>query len=90
MPGAVRLLTKPVPPPPKPPVVVPPVDLPPVPAPPVKPPQPQGKKIVGQGTKQDLTLADARQVLADLSGQVKPGQTARINVSWVIEEGAAS
>jgi len=88
--SAVRLLTKPVPPPPKPPVVVPPVDLPPTPTPPAKPPLPQGKKIVGQGAKQDLALADARQVLADLDGQVKPGQTARVNLNWVIEEGGAS
>jgi len=86
---AVRLLTKPVP-PPKPPVVGPPVDLPPTPTPPVKPPLPHGKKIVGQGAKQDLALADARQVLADLGGQVKPGQTARVNLNWVIEEGDAS
>ena len=87
--SAVRLLTKPVPPPPKPPVVLPPVDLPPPPTPPVTPPQPQGKKIVGQGAKQDLALADARQVLTDLGGQVKPGQTARVNLNWVIEEGGA-
>ena len=39
--------------------------------------------------KQGLAIADARQVLADLSAQVKPGQTAVINVSWVIEEGDA-
>ena len=89
--SAVRLLTKVVPPPdPKPPIVLPPVDLPRGPTPPVTPPRPQGKKIVGQGAKQDLALADARKILADLGGQVKPGQTARVNLNWVIEEGGTS
>ena len=38
---------------------------------------PKGKKVVGRNTKQDLPLADARQVLSEVEGQVKPGQTAR-------------
>jgi predicted nucleic acid-binding protein len=80
---AVRLLTKPVE-PPKPPVVTPPITSPE--KPPALTPVAQGKKIVGQGTRQDLGLADAKKCLAELDEQVKRGQKARISVSWVIEE----
>ena len=80
---AVRLLTKPVE-PPNPPIVTPPITSP------EKPPAltsvAKGKKIVGQGTRQDLGLADAKKCLAELDEQVKTGQKARISVSWVIEE----
>lgn len=87
---AVRLLTKPMPASPQPPAVPPQIGTPPAPMSPVKPPLvPKGRKVVGQGAKQDLALADARQVLADLNEQVKPGQAARVSVSWVIEEGDA-
>lgn len=80
---AVRLLTKSME-PPKPPIVTPPIQ-PPV-KPPALPPVAKGKKIVGQGTKQDLGMTDAKKCLADLDKQVKAGQTARVSVSWVIEE----
>jgi hypothetical protein len=59
----------------------------------VKPDKPlvsPGKRVVGQGTKQDLSAAAAKDLLANLDKQVKAGQTARISVSWVIEEGGAS
>ena len=83
---AVRLLTKQVPP-----IVVKPPEIPtPGKAPLIDTPLRKGKTIVGQGAKQNLPLADARQVLADLNGQIKPGQTTRVNVSWVIEEGDGS
>jgi len=82
---AVRLLTKAVEPPPvKPPIVTPPGP------PPVKPPVKPGKRVVGQDTKHDLGLSEAKKVLVDLDKQIKPGQTARVSVSWVIEEGDAS
>jgi hypothetical protein len=82
---AVRLLTKAMPAPQPP--VVPPVVPPPSPTPPVVRPVLKGKKVVGQDTKQDLSMTEARRVLAEVEGKIKPGQTARINVSWVIEEG---
>ena len=50
---------------------------------------PKGKKVVDSDTKQNLSTADARRVLSEVERQVKPGQTALINVSWVIEEGDA-
>jgi hypothetical protein len=82
---AVRLLTK-APPTPRPPVVPPSVP-PPSPMPPVVRPVPKGKKVVGQDTKQDLSMTEAHRVLSEVEGKIQPGQTARINVSWVIEEG---
>ena len=87
---AVRLLTKPVPTPSQPPVVQPPVTPPLVTRPPIDTPRPKDKKVVGQGVKQDLALPDARHVLSEVERQIKAGQAARINVSWVIEEGGSS
>lgn len=81
---AVRLLTKPVEPPPVAPPVTPPAK------PPVQPPVTPGKRVVNQGAKQDLSTAAAKELLTSLDKQVKAGQTARISVSWVIEEGGAS
>jgi hypothetical protein len=81
---AVRLLTKA--PTPQTPIVAPVVSLP-TPVPLVDPPVSKGKKVVGRDTKQDLSMTEVRRVLSELEKKVKPGQTARINVSWVIEEG---
>jgi len=53
----------------------------------VEPPEKKEKRIVGQDAKQDLSLPEAKDVLADLDSQTKPGQSVRVNVSWVIEEG---
>ena len=71
---AVRLLTKPVPPPSeaarrhcRPSICR-------RPTPPVTPPQPQGKKIVGQGAKQDLALADARRCWPTWAGRSSRGR----------------
>lgn len=80
---AVRLLTKAAEEPPKPPIVPPPGPEPP------GPPKP-GRRVVAQEAKQDLTLAAAQNELAALAKQLKKGQTVRVNVSWVIEEGRAS
>ncbi len=85
---AVRLLTRPVAPPPTPaPPIYPPKPpvQPPV-QPPVKPPVSKGKRVIDEGAEQNLPLSAARQVLDDLEGRIKPSQTARINVSWVVEE----
>jgi hypothetical protein len=75
---AVRLLTATTP--PRPPDV----------KPPIQPPVPPGSEIVDQGTKQDLTLSAAEEVLETLKKRVQDGQTARINLGWVIEKGRAS
>jgi len=80
----VRLLTV-SPPPPPPPPVMPPI-TPPV-TPPVDPPITPGVQIVSKGTEKDLSTAAARELLADIDKQVKTGQTAKVSVSWVIEEG---
>ncbi|MBZ5495689.1 MAG: phage resistance protein [Acidobacteriia bacterium] len=52
------------------------------------PPQPAkvGRRIVGQGTEQNLPLAAAKDLLLKLDREISPGQTARISLSWIIEE----
>jgi hypothetical protein len=70
---AIDLLTPPTPP-------KPPVDPPP--KPPVKP----GKKVVDSGARENLSLAEAEGEIARVRQKVKSTQTARISVSWVIEE----
>ncbi|MEX0866013.1 MAG: hypothetical protein WD030_01560, partial [Pirellulales bacterium] len=60
---------------------------PPVAPPPLEPPAKQAKQIVGQDSNQNLTLSAAKEVLSDLDSRLKPGQSVRVNVSWVIEEG---
>ena len=51
--------------------------------PPVKP----GRREIQRGTKEGLTIAEAEACLSRLSGDLKPDQTARIYLGWVIEEG---
>jgi hypothetical protein len=66
-----------------------------VPKPPVPPPQPpvvqpaprQGKRIVGQGSKENLGMAAATALLSRLGQEVRDGQDIRVNISWIIEEG---
>ncbi|QDU98792.1 phage resistance protein [Lignipirellula cremea] len=77
---AMRLLEKLV-------EVKPPTTPPPVSPPPIEPPGKNKKRIVGQDSKQDITLSDAKNVLSELDGKLKSGQSVRVNVSWVIEEG---
>ncbi|MGD9924635.1 MAG: hypothetical protein AB7V13_24780, partial [Pseudorhodoplanes sp.] len=63
-------------------------DSQPAPVPPaVNPPAKTDHVVVEQNSQLDLTLARARDVLSDLEGRLKPGQSARVNVSWVIEQG---
>ena len=51
-----------------------------------KPPVVPGKKVVGQDTKQNVSLSVAKETLATLEAKLQVGQTARVNLSWVIEE----
>jgi len=60
---------------------------PPITPPPIKPPVKKEKKVVEQDSKQDLSLSSAKDVLAQLDGKLKPDQSVRVNVSWIIEEG---
>ena len=53
----------------------------------LKPPVKPGRREVERDTKEDLTIAAAEACLSGLSRQLKPGQSARINLGWVIEEG---
>jgi hypothetical protein len=45
-----------------------------------------GKKVVDRGSREDLTLAEAEGELSRLRQQIKGKQSARLNVSWVVEE----
>jgi hypothetical protein len=60
---------------------------PPITPPPIQPPATKEKRVVEQDSKQDLTLPAAKELLADLDNRLKSGQSVRVNVSWVIEEG---
>ncbi len=73
---AVQLLTKRIKVPPPPPG-----------EPPLKPPVKPGRREVQWGSNEDLTIAEAEACLSQVSSDMKPGQTARINLGWVIEEG---
>lgn len=55
--------------------------------PPITPPARKQKKVVGQDSRQDLSLSAALELLSELDGKLTSGQSARVNVSWVIEEG---
>jgi hypothetical protein len=74
---ALGLLTITSPPPP------PPDDKKPVPPPPTK----RGKRIVDQGTEQNVSLAVAKELVSNLEKKVAKNRQARLNISWIIEEG---
>ena len=62
--------------------------------PPVSPPQPpetkptpkQGKRVVGQGSKENLGMAATKELLSSLGQELRDGQDIRVNISWIIEE----
>jgi len=68
------------------PLVVPPVtEALEVVAPTVKP----GKKIVDEGSQSGLDIESAEKLIGSIKKKIKDNQTARINVSYVIEEGSS-
>jgi hypothetical protein len=75
---AVRLLTKKALPGPTPEIQPPPV---------TPPPPKRQKRVVGQGEEQGVTLDSASERLSALKSKLQRGQTVRINLSWIIEEG---
>ncbi len=85
---AVRLLTesqKPAPDPEIQPDSARPVQLPDI-APPTS-----SRRIVDRATHENLTLVEAKTLLAKLDQELQPGQDVKLNVSWIIEgEGGAS
>lgn len=44
------------------------------------------KKIVEQSTKQELDLARAQELLTSIGSKLASNQSARVNISWIIEE----
>ena len=56
-------------------------------APPITTPTKKEKKLVERDSKQDLSVSTAKEILARLDGNRKSGQSVRVNMSWVIEEG---
>lgn len=67
--------------------VKPPVTKPGVAPPSIKPPVKQEKKVVEQDSRENLTLQAAKEELDGLDSKLRPDQSVRINVSWVIEQG---
>ncbi len=60
----------------------------PIPQPPGTKPTPrQGKRIVGQGSKENLGMTDAKELLSSLGQELRDGQNIRVNMNWIVEEG---
>lgn len=49
------------------------------------PPKP-GKRVVEQGSKENVDLKGLKSIVEDLGAKDTPGRDVRVNVSWVIEE----
>ncbi|MHC4175951.1 MAG: phage resistance protein [Planctomycetota bacterium] len=73
---AVRLLTKPA-------------VAEPTPDPTTKPKPTPKRQVVGKGSKENLGIAEAKDLLSDLDQGLREGQDLRLNVSWIIEEGGS-
>jgi hypothetical protein len=79
---AVRLLTKSAP--------TPPTKHPERPEPEVVTPPPTvGVRTVSQGSEQNLSIQSAKGLLERLAGEMSTGQSARVSIGWVIEEGGS-
>jgi hypothetical protein len=76
---AVQLLTKPIE-----------VPTPPPVGPLLEPQVMKGRVVVKQDSKEGLTIPEAEACLSQVSRELKPEQTARINLGWVIEEGGGA
>ena len=71
---AVLLLTKPT--------------IIPTPTPESPKPEPTPEKgVVGQGSEENLGMTAAKDLLSGLDRELRKGQSIRLNVSWIIEEG---
>ena len=47
----------------------------------------QGKRLVGQGSRDNLDIAATKDLVSGLDSELKPNQDIRVNISWIIEEG---
>ena len=54
-----------------------------------KPPESK-RRIVASELRENLTLADAKKLLADLDQKLPKGQDIKLNVSWIIEAGGGA
>lgn len=46
-----------------------------------------GKRVMSQGTQENLELKTAQDLLLDLMQNLSPEQTIRFSISWIVEEG---
>lgn len=83
---AVRLLTQQTKPPATPPPVIPPAATHPPVDPPVIPPPNKPAKKVSEGSKTDLELKAAKELLNKLGKGRKSSENVRLSISWIIEE----
>lgn len=59
--------------------------------PPELPPKPihkHGRRVVIQGTKENLEMNTAQELISELTQNLKAEQTIRLSISWVVEEGS--
>ena len=54
-----------------------------------KPPHSQ-RRVVATVSRENLTLADAKNLLANLDSQIQQGRDIKLNVSWIVEEGGGA
>jgi hypothetical protein len=47
----------------------------------------QGKRMVSQGSKENLGMAAAKDLLSGLEQELQEGRDIRVNISWIVEEG---
>jgi len=59
--------------------------LPPTAAPPPPKPKP-GRRIVEQGSQQNLDLTAAKDLLIQLGSKMRTEQTIRLDLEWIIED----
>lgn len=51
-------------------------------------PEPKpGKRVVDQGSRDNLNIAATKDLVAGLERELKPSQDIRVNINWIIEEG---
>jgi hypothetical protein len=62
----------------------------PSPTPPETKPPHSRRRVVATESRENLTLADAKTLLASLQQQLRQGQDVKLNMSWIIEEGGGA
>jgi hypothetical protein len=62
----------------------------PRPTPPETKPPVSKRRVVASESRENLTLSDAKALLANLDQELQQGRDIKLNVSWIIEEGGGA